>query len=212
MLVSGMGLAASIIQGLMKYSAAKGLSHEDIHWLSNQQDAIAGPVLEEMTEKMAEVLKNARAKIGRVFRILRGGKQRTTEEVIGATIHSYVDPNINSRSFPLEKTAEEERELIAFQVADWDHDPTSEEILQELKTRDLERLTHEDALKFDEAHLKEKGVFVFLHKPWLAPDRGPDVVVVDRSETDRKLRTSFPRSIDGYLTHYLAAITAHLVG
>ena len=198
MLVSGMGLATSIIQGLMKHASAKGLTHDDLHWLASQQDPDVQVVVEGMTEQMAEYLKTARAKIGKVFRTMRGGK-RTTEQLVGATTHTYVNPNITSANFPLLPASEGERELVAFQVQDYDHDPSSEEILKELKTRGLERPTYEDALKFDEVHSEEKGVFVFLHEPWLDLDRRPRVLVVLRVEADRELHllwfgSSWPRS------------------
>jgi hypothetical protein len=141
--------------------------------------------LEEMTAAMADVLAKARARIGRIFRIKRGGK-RTTEEVVGATVHTYVNPNVNSQNFSLVKGPEEERELVVFQATDYDRCPSSEEILKELQSRGLERPTHEDVLKFDEAYPNEKGVFVFLHMPWLAPVRGPRVLIVSRDEASRK--------------------------
>ena len=186
MLVSGMGLATSIIQGLMKSAPAKGLTPDDIHWLANQQDPDVASALGEMTVAMAEALRKVRVRIGRVFRIKRGGKS-TTEQVIGATVHTYVNGNINSENFPLTTGPEEEREMVAFQVTDYDHDPSSEEILKELKARGLERPTHEDALKFDEAHPDEKGVFVFLHEPWLDPGAGPVVLFVSRGGAGRGL-------------------------
>lgn len=186
MLVSGMGLATSIIQGLMKHASAKGLTPDDIHWLSNQQDSDVTPVLEEMTAAMAEVLAKAKARIGKVFRIKRGGK-RTTEQVVGTTVHTYVNGNINSQNLPLTEGPEVERELVAFQVTGYDHDPSSEEILKELKVRGLERPIYEDAIKFDEAHPDEKGMFVFLHEPWLDPGGSPDVLLVGRDETPRGL-------------------------
>ena len=181
-----MGLALSIMQGLMKHAEAKGLTPDDIHWLSSQQDVDVGKVLEEMTEQMAEVVKAARARVGKVFRIVRGGK-RTTEQVVGATTHTYINDGITSANFPLIESLEEERELVAFQVPDYDHDPSSEEILAELKTRGLERPTYEDGLKFDEAHPDEKGVFVFLHMPWQGPDRLLRVLVVSLGEASRGL-------------------------
>ena len=124
--------------------------------------------------------------VSRVFRIKRGGK-RTTEQIVGATVHTYVNGDINSENFPLTTGPEEEREMVAFQVTDYDHDPSSEEILKELKARGLERPTHEDALKFDEAHPDEKGVFVFLHEPWLAPGGHPVVLIVFRVGADPEL-------------------------
>lgn len=190
MLVSGMGLATSIIQGLMKHALEKGLTSDDIHWLASQQDSDVTPVLEEMTAVMADVLAKARVRIGRVFRIKRGGK-RTTEQVVSATTHTHVNGNINSQNFPLAERREEERELVVFQVPNYDHDPSSEEILKELKARQLERPIYEDALKFDETHPNEKGVFVFLHEPWLDPDRLPLVLIVLRGGTGRELSLSW---------------------
>ena len=138
-------------------------------------------------ERLTEAVRTMLEGLGmRVFRIIRGGK-RTTEEVVATTTHTYVDRNITSANFPLVEAPEEVRELEAFQLLDWDHDPSSEEILKELKKRGLERPTHEDALKFDETHPDEKGVFVFLHEPWLSPGRNPNVLVVSRGEVSRKL-------------------------
>ncbi len=147
-------------------------------------------LVSEMTERMVEVVKEARAKIGKDFRIIRGGK-RTTEEVVGATKHTSVNNYINSANFPLAVLPEEEKELVAFQVDGYDHNPSSDEILLEYKKRGLERPTHEDALKFDEAYPNEKGIFVFLHEPWLDPDRYLVVLVVFRGEALRKLYLSW---------------------
>lgn len=119
----------------------------------------------------------------KTFPITRGGK-RTTEKVIASTTHTFVSEHITSANFPLTNTPEETKELVAFQV---DYDPTSEQILAELEKRGLERPTHEDALKFDEAYPDEKGFFVFLHKPWLNPDGDPRVLIVVRDGAAREL-------------------------
>lgn len=139
--------------------------------------------VERLTEAVRQMLEGLSV---RIFRITRGGK-RTTEGVVGATKHTFVNKCINSANLPLTEGVEEDRELVAFQVLDWDHDPESPEILEEFKKRGLERPTHEDALKFDEAHPDEKGVFVFLHEPCLNPGRGPFVLVVVRDGTYRRL-------------------------
>lgn len=154
----------------------RGLSAEVLK-LANSYPVV---MLTEAVKKMLEELAT------KIFRITRGGK-RTTEEVVGTTTHTFVNKYINSENFPLTEKAEEECELVAFQVAHWDHDPESSEILKELKKRGLERPTHEDALKFDETHPDEKGVFVFLHEPWLPPGRRPPLLVVCRDGAHRKL-------------------------
>jgi len=142
--------------------------------------------VERLTEAVRQMLEGLENAGTRVFRIVRGGK-RTTEQVISTTTHTYVNDNINSENFPLAEAPEEERELVAFQFLDWNYNPTSEKILSELKRRGLERPTHEDALKFDEAYPDEKGFFVFLHEPWLDPDSYPYVLVVRRDDVNREL-------------------------
>jgi len=146
--------------------------------------------VERLTEAVRQMLFCLASATTQVFRITRGGK-RTTEEGISATTHSFVNEHITSKNFSLTEGPEEERELVALQVLDLDHDPESSEILAELKKRGLDRPTHEDALKFDEAHPDEKGVFVFLHEPWLGPERNPYVLVVNRDETDRELNLAW---------------------
>ncbi len=181
-----MGLALSIMQGFMKHSFAKGVLPDDIHWLGRQQDADVEKTMEEITAAMAEAFQKAKARIGKIFRIKRGGK-RTTEQVIGATTHTFVNAHLNSDNFPLNDGPEDDRELVVFQVTDYDHDPSTEEVHAEFKTRGLDQPTYEDGLKFDEAYPDEKGVFVFLHKHWLGPGRRPGVLVVHRDEADRVL-------------------------
>ena len=181
-----MGLALTLVQGFVKHATAKGLTANDIHWLSRQQDADVDRALGEMGESIADILQKAKARIGKIFRITRGG-DRATEQVVGATSHSFVNENINSENFPLTIGPKEERELVAFQLLEYDHEPTTEEVLAELKKRGLERSTYEDALKWDESHPDEKGVFVFLHEPWRHPDGYPSVLYAYRDDTIRGL-------------------------
>src|SRR3989338_985814 len=185
MIVSGMGLGLSILQGLMRRAEARGVTPEMIHWLSTQKSE-ANAALDIMADKMAEVLIAAQNRNGKVFCIKRGGKH-TTEQVVGATTHSLVNENINSKNFPLTERPEEERERVVFQVLEYDHNPSSEEILKEFKLRGLERPIYEDAFKFDKAHPDEKGVFVFFHEPRLDPGRVPVVLVVVRGGAFRGL-------------------------
>lgn len=185
MIVSGMGLGLSIIQGLMRHAEGKGVV-DMLHWLSTQKEGVE-EVLDQMAIKMVEVLVMAQGRIGKVFLIKRGGN-RTTEDVVGATVHTYTDSNINSTNFPLFPGLEENCELVAFQGwAVWDHDPSSREVGQELKRRGLVRPDYEDALRFDEMHQNEKGVFVFLHNPWIASGRRPRVLVVKHGEANHDL-------------------------
>mgnify|MGYP001613869149 FL=1 len=136
--------------------------------------------VERLTAAVREMLEGLMCK---VFCVTRGGK-RTTEEMIAATKHTFVNECITSANFPLVSGPDEARELVAFQV---DYDPTSEQVFVELEKRGLERPTHEDALKFDEAYPEEKGFFVFLHKPWLSSGGGPRVLVVYRVGAYREL-------------------------
>jgi hypothetical protein len=72
---------------------------------------------------------------------------------------------VNGKHFP---TMTSDTDDIEFEYVEFDHDPTSEEVLAEIARRGLERPTAEDALRFAERYPEEqrKAPVVFLHEPW----------------------------------------------
>lgn len=53
-----------------------------------------------------------------------------------------------------------------FEFLEFDHDPTSDEVLAEIERRGLERPTVEDALRYGATKWNGTDFVVFLHEPW----------------------------------------------
>ena len=119
--------------------------------------------------------------------LVRADDTRTTEEVLAATPHTYVNPNITSTLFPRRRREAGTREWVVIEGDEFDHDPTSEEVFALAAARGLIRPSYEDALDFDEQHPDEQGVLVFLHEPVQIPDDRPRVVYLDRVGADRRV-------------------------
>ncbi len=89
-------------------------------------------------------------------------------ELVRLGNYDWSDEWITDERFPMKKHKPVDRtvELIEF-----DHDPTSEEVLEELTRRGLERPTYEDAFYFGIQHPEEQRghPVVFLHERVLDP-------------------------------------------
>ncbi len=120
--------------------------------------------------------------------LVRADDTRTTEEVLAATPHTYVNPNITSTLFPRRRREAGTREWVVIEGDEFDHDPTSEEVFALAAARGLIRPSYEDALDFDEQHPDEQGVLVFLHEPVRVPGARPSVVCLVRFGADRRVR------------------------
>jgi hypothetical protein len=100
-----------------------------------------------------------------VFSITCEGSYKTSE-LVAQGKYDWSDNRITDERFPIQPHAPVQRviELIKF-----DHDPSSEEVLEEFERRGLERPTYEDALYFGIQHPDEqrKHHIVFLHEPVL---------------------------------------------
>ena len=103
-----------------------------------------------------------------IFRLTKIGDGRTTEELVLAGNYNYTNHNINSRNFPVRRTASASREIV---LLEFDHDPTSEEVLAEAMKQNLDRPVYEDALYFGVEHpeVQRERPVVFLHEPWRYP-------------------------------------------
>ncbi|MBI5003841.1 hypothetical protein HZC00_01990 [Candidatus Kaiserbacteria bacterium] len=85
----------------------------------------------------------------------------------------------------------EDADLEFVEGSDFDHDPSSEEVLTELKRRGLEEPTEEDALRYGATcpEGKDKRAVVFLHKAnlWRDPGGHLGVLVFDWGGSKRYL-------------------------
>lgn len=77
-------------------------------------------------------------------------------------------------------SAPEDVDLEFVDGTDFDHDPSSDEVLDELKRRGLEEPTEEDALRYGATcpEGKDKRAVVFLHKKNLCRDPDGDLCVL----------------------------------
>ncbi len=89
-------------------------------------------------------------------------------------------------------SAPEDVDLEFIDGNDFDHDPSSDEVLAELTRRGLEEPTEEDALRYGATcpEGKDKRAVVFLHKKnlWRDPNRKLHVLVVYWNGSQRRLR------------------------
>lgn len=172
-LVGGMGVATSLITSLVKAVQKRGGKDEDIHRLVTPEgEQILGTIADLMVE--AGKAKPTRTVVA-TFTIVCEGSWETSE-LVGQGKYDWFNDWITDERFPIQKHAPLDRTI---ELVEFDHDPSDDEVLEELRSRGLERPTYEDALYFGIRHPEEqrKHPVVFLHEPVLDP-RGYRLVLV----------------------------------
>lgn len=88
-------------------------------------------------------------------------------ELVKRGKYDWVNDLITDKLFPIEKHASVSRTI---ELVEFDHDPSSEEVLAEFRSRGLKRPSYEDALVFGIVYPEEqrKHPVVFLHEPVVA--------------------------------------------
>src|SRR3989338_5208567 len=109
------------------------------------------------------LLSKTAAKISNVFEILCKG-QYIASELIRRGKYDWVNDQITDERFPIFEHATATRKI---EFVEYDHDPTSEEVLKDFTSRGLKRPTYEDGFYFGIQHKEEqrKHLIVFLHEP-----------------------------------------------
>ena len=139
-------------------------------------------------ELLAHVLKDALSPSGKLasnsFSVTCEGAKAS--ELIRLGNYDWSDDWITDERFPIERHEPVERMVEVVQL---NHDPTSEEVLEELKRRGLERPTYEDALYFGATYPEEqrKRPLVFFHEPVLDMNDFHDVLVLSAGVVKRSL-------------------------
>ena len=138
----------------------KGVTEADISLVAEKGEVLVVDIFVDAFLKCLRQVKNA-------FRIMTGGT-RTTNEVVAAGNYDWKDDMVNGENFPMRSMPEGPREIV---FLEFDHDPSSEEVLAEAERQGLKRPRYEDALFFGEQHPEEqrKGPIVFLHESWQFP-------------------------------------------
>lgn len=173
-IVSATGLMASFATELIREVRAHGGSNED---------AYRGLADQDLVKQFAELL------VGKssvnVFQITCEGSHKTSE-LVRMGNYDRVSDWITDERFPVQKHASVSRSI---ELVEFDHDPTSEEVLAEFSRRGLNRPTHEDALYFGVKHPEEqrKRPIVFLHEPGQFPGGSRRVLVLGGGARKRGL-------------------------
>lgn len=112
-----------------------------------------------------------------VFSLVIQGDANASELVRQGN-YDWADEWITDPHFPIEKHASVERTI---ELVEFEHDPVSEEVLEEFQRRGLERPTYEDALYFGIQHpdAQTKRPIVFLHEPVRDRLGSADILVLD---------------------------------
>lgn len=100
-----------------------------------------------------------------IYRMM-AGDERCTEELVQAGNYGYAHSCVTSENFPARPvSAPWARDLV---LLEFDHDVTSEEVLNEAARLGLRRPTYEDALHFgiEYPDVQRERPVVFLHDPW----------------------------------------------
>jgi hypothetical protein len=132
---------------------------------------------------------------GEVYRV-KLGDPTTTDQIAQEWREAglYVNDYLTQANFPL--TARETTEDAEIEIIDPGCSFSEEEGLKFLEAAGLERPTYEHALRFAEqcgrTTTGKKLYIVFLHEPWLAPDRYRRFVCVLRYLDDRRLHLYCP--------------------
>jgi len=164
--------------GLVPLSDVRG----PVNHLYEQLAGAKGP---EVLERLKKMLRWA------MFTVTHG--DGTTKEQLLAA-YNYVGDV--ARTFVMSVlfrtvSAPEDVDLEFIDGTDFDHDPTSEEVLEELARRGLEESTEEDALCYGATcpEGKDKRSVVFLHKAnlWRGPREHLRVLVFDWYGSGRRL-------------------------
>lgn len=121
-----------------------------------------------------------------VFRITCEG-HCSVSELVKRGQYDYWNDWITDERFPLHEHVSVD---YMIKLVEFDHDPSSDEVLREFTRRGLERPTYENALYFGVQHSGEqrKQPIVFLHEPVLGPDDRHRILVLDGKAGKRYLQ------------------------
>lgn len=120
----------------------------------------------ELQSSIVETIKKLARRV--IYRLTKIGDGRTTEELTQDGKYNCANPDINSKNFPARARKEKSAEIVFIEGKDFDHDPTSEEVLQEAEKRGLKHPVYEDGFYFGVEHpeVQREAPVVFLHEPW----------------------------------------------
>ena len=181
-IVSGAGWIGSLADKLVRTAREHGVSDEKVHSLATDDGEA---VINAMVDAAVVVWACGASKVIGTFQITLAGDATASELVLRGQ-YDWHNNWITDERFPIQSHEPIPRTI---ELVEFDHDPTSEEVLADFARRGLERPTHEDALCFGIQHPEEqrKHPIVFLHEPVLSPGVVRDVLVLRGIVGDREL-------------------------
>ncbi len=147
---SAVGFFAELYTRLDEELERLGIADEAIEDVTKRKNRA---VITEMATAMAFAIAKAAKRIFSF--VIR--PDETTEQVLFATQHTYVNQAVNSANFPMRPSIVGARKLVFIEGSEFDHNPTSEEVFAEAEKRGFTRPTYEDALWFDREFPNEQG-------------------------------------------------------
>ncbi|MBI4120061.1 MAG: hypothetical protein HY454_01205 [Parcubacteria group bacterium] len=181
-LVSAAGWIGGFTDKLVRALRERGVSDEQIHsFVTDEGEVPVGKIADMLAEMLAKCASN----VCGIFQLVLEGTA-TASELIRRGQYNWHNNWITDERFPLQTHDQMGRTI---ELVEFDHDPTSEEVLAEFIRRGLERSTYEDALYFGIQHPEEqrKRPIVFLHEPVLDPCGRRGVLVLGGDAGGRKL-------------------------
>lgn len=135
--------------------------------------------------KIAEVLAGAIRQAKNIFHLI-ASQHKITEEAVSAGNYDWTNENINRENFPYRNRPMGIREIV---LLEFDHDPSSDQVMVEAEKQGLVRPDYEDALDFGEQFPEKQREFpiVFLHEPWQVSGGSGDVLVLLSFSSKRNL-------------------------
>jgi len=181
-IVSGAGWIASLADKLISGLRERGVSDKQIHSLVTDEGDVSVSII---VDALVQMLGSCIDKVVGVFQFALNGNVKISE-LIKRGQYDWHNDWITDERFPIQPHDPMPRtaELIEF-----DHNPTSEEVLEEFGRCGLERPTYEDALEFGAQHPEEQRerTIVFLHEFLLDPTGKHSVFVLDEVDGERWL-------------------------
>jgi len=154
----------------------EGYPYDPMQLVEHLQAAIEGNLVDRHGQPFKTEPPRAISRVVLSFAITCEG--RLASELVNASRYDWHNELITDKLFPIQPHVPVVRKL---EFIECDFDPSSEQVLEELKRHGLIRPTAEDALEFGKKHPEEqrKRPLVFLHEPVLDPDGGRNVLVLD---------------------------------
>lgn len=178
-LISGMGIAMSLIQGLVEAVKNAGGSDEDLHRLVTEDGKLT-------LVKVAEFIAKA---VRQTFKVCVDYTCNLGQMIADGN-YDWVDSDITQEYFPVQGQGKQEREIVLFH---FNRVVNSDEAIKEMAQADCSPAAIEELLALGKAHpdLQRQFSIIALKSVWRNPDGYRYVPYLGRSGTERNLYLTY---------------------